>query len=431
MSCSEIREDLGAYLDGELDAARRSELASHLDSCADCRAELERLRRLSGLLRGLPQERAPEGLARRIVGALALGSWRGWTGALGAAAAIALAAVVGLTVTRESSRAPAIEAPTRSAAEAEDTAPLVRKPSAVEGTEAAAEAERQELAATRDADARPPALPEQVSPREKIAPETGRRPSMPLEDVRRDARAGAMPPPSPGPRSLDERLIGSREAAPADRAGQVASADRAAGASPAQAVIPGASSGKAEPPLPRQVAAKGLPAPAGEPSAATAAGIPPEAWPAPSLVVHVRSAAPAAELARLETLAAGHGGELVADRPARTGRALGGPDLQGGAGPQEKGQGPHVTGPMRVKVRLPRERVVEFLASVERLTLDEAEPRAGPDALAAGKSAEDRAPAARPSPEADGAARREAAPGTWVAVEIVIEADGPAQPRSP
>ena len=50
MKCDRIREDLGAYLDNELDSARRSELDGHLASCEACTAELHRLRKLSKLV---------------------------------------------------------------------------------------------------------------------------------------------------------------------------------------------------------------------------------------------------------------------------------------------------------------------------------------------------------------------------------------------
>ncbi|HVN53869.1 MAG TPA: zf-HC2 domain-containing protein [Anaerolineaceae bacterium] len=48
------REWLGAYLDGELQAERRSWVESHLAGCADCRAELEQMRGLSALLQAEP-----------------------------------------------------------------------------------------------------------------------------------------------------------------------------------------------------------------------------------------------------------------------------------------------------------------------------------------------------------------------------------------
>jgi predicted anti-sigma-YlaC factor YlaD len=52
-----ISEWLNAYLDGELNRARTSQVEDHLAECAECRAELEELRGLSTLL----HETAPTG----------------------------------------------------------------------------------------------------------------------------------------------------------------------------------------------------------------------------------------------------------------------------------------------------------------------------------------------------------------------------------
>ena len=52
-----ITEWLNAYLDGELNGARTSQVEDHLAECAECRAKLEELRGLSALLR----ETAPAG----------------------------------------------------------------------------------------------------------------------------------------------------------------------------------------------------------------------------------------------------------------------------------------------------------------------------------------------------------------------------------
>ncbi|HPQ67577.1 MAG TPA: zf-HC2 domain-containing protein [bacterium] len=44
MKCSEAKENLSRYLDGELPAAQVAELERHLADCAACRADLERWR---------------------------------------------------------------------------------------------------------------------------------------------------------------------------------------------------------------------------------------------------------------------------------------------------------------------------------------------------------------------------------------------------
>jgi anti-sigma factor RsiW len=56
---AEQREQLSALLDNELAGAERADLEAHLQGCADCRAELESLRRTRALLRALPQPALP------------------------------------------------------------------------------------------------------------------------------------------------------------------------------------------------------------------------------------------------------------------------------------------------------------------------------------------------------------------------------------
>lgn len=53
------RAQLSALLDNELSEQERADLEAHLQTCTDCRAELESLRRASALLRALPQPILP------------------------------------------------------------------------------------------------------------------------------------------------------------------------------------------------------------------------------------------------------------------------------------------------------------------------------------------------------------------------------------
>ena len=46
MDCEKTRENLDAYLDGELDEREKAAVEEHLAACTGCAAELERLRRL-------------------------------------------------------------------------------------------------------------------------------------------------------------------------------------------------------------------------------------------------------------------------------------------------------------------------------------------------------------------------------------------------
>jgi len=120
MKCDRIREDLGAYLDNELDSARCSELEGHLASCEACAAELHRLRKLLRLVADVPRATAPAGLAARIVSAAPVSAARmepdvpaapgpgprvlrlsRWTGGLAAVAAVLLIGVVTIVTLRE------------------------------------------------------------------------------------------------------------------------------------------------------------------------------------------------------------------------------------------------------------------------------------------------------------------------------------------
>jgi anti-sigma factor (TIGR02949 family) len=67
MTCDECGEQLGAYLDQELDAPARETVERHLSGCPRCRSSLEQLRELSVVLRRkLPTYDAPDLLRARI-----------------------------------------------------------------------------------------------------------------------------------------------------------------------------------------------------------------------------------------------------------------------------------------------------------------------------------------------------------------------------
>jgi len=53
-SCMDVRADLSAYLDGDLDNGLANATRAHLDRCAACRSELDLLRLTVGALRRLP-----------------------------------------------------------------------------------------------------------------------------------------------------------------------------------------------------------------------------------------------------------------------------------------------------------------------------------------------------------------------------------------
>ena len=61
MNCTEIKESLSLYLDGELDAVQMEEIKGHLAECGECRREYEALLEVTRLLRAIPDASLPEG----------------------------------------------------------------------------------------------------------------------------------------------------------------------------------------------------------------------------------------------------------------------------------------------------------------------------------------------------------------------------------
>jgi len=70
MKCAKVTARLAGYLDdavvGAPDPTERREIGVHLDSCADCREELQRYRKLAVLLSRMPRAVPPADLALRI-----------------------------------------------------------------------------------------------------------------------------------------------------------------------------------------------------------------------------------------------------------------------------------------------------------------------------------------------------------------------------
>lgn len=83
MNCDLARTKLAGYLDGGITGtervAERAKVREHLDSCADCREELQRFRKLGALLSHLPKRLPPPDLAVRIkVAAAQAQASQGW-----------------------------------------------------------------------------------------------------------------------------------------------------------------------------------------------------------------------------------------------------------------------------------------------------------------------------------------------------------------
>ncbi|MCY3021084.1 MAG: anti-sigma factor [Planctomycetota bacterium] len=65
-ACDDIREELSAYLDGELPQEARAACESHLQACEPCRDALADLQAASAAVAALPKLKAPAGLAARV-----------------------------------------------------------------------------------------------------------------------------------------------------------------------------------------------------------------------------------------------------------------------------------------------------------------------------------------------------------------------------
>ena len=66
MDCPTCEAMVGAYVDGELSVAESAEFERALEACPDCRRRLDETRMVSGLLRDLPAEPAPDLLRARV-----------------------------------------------------------------------------------------------------------------------------------------------------------------------------------------------------------------------------------------------------------------------------------------------------------------------------------------------------------------------------
>jgi anti-sigma factor RsiW len=66
VNCSEARENLAAYLDGEIEGAPRQAVDGHLAVCEACSAEMRAQAAAWRLLDALPAPPAPAGFAARV-----------------------------------------------------------------------------------------------------------------------------------------------------------------------------------------------------------------------------------------------------------------------------------------------------------------------------------------------------------------------------
>ncbi len=93
------RENLSAYIDGELPALERALVEAHLADCPDCRAVLGQLRSVSGLVKKHAMEPVPAGLEKKVLGG-ARQPARPWLKPVLAFSAAAAAVLVVFNVTK-------------------------------------------------------------------------------------------------------------------------------------------------------------------------------------------------------------------------------------------------------------------------------------------------------------------------------------------
>ncbi len=110
MNCEQTRENLAAFIDGELDDGTATEIQAHLEGCGECRDELEMLRQTARALEGFLEPRAmKESVADSVLSALASQKGRrrvplrtrlAWA-LTGAAAAVFILAIFGFLGSQE------------------------------------------------------------------------------------------------------------------------------------------------------------------------------------------------------------------------------------------------------------------------------------------------------------------------------------------
>lgn len=100
MAGDRVRERLSAWLDGELTAEERREVAADLEGCEECRRELAALERLDAALGSLGAP-VPARLAERVLDRLQPRRRRYWWQSLAMAASLVLGIVLGGTLARD------------------------------------------------------------------------------------------------------------------------------------------------------------------------------------------------------------------------------------------------------------------------------------------------------------------------------------------
>ena len=99
MECQEVRQQLSAWLDDELDAAAGAALSAHLDGCEACRREWRKLTALESALGSLTAP-VPSGLAEKVLAQVKPRRRRQWWQSMALAACLVLGIALGGSMAR-------------------------------------------------------------------------------------------------------------------------------------------------------------------------------------------------------------------------------------------------------------------------------------------------------------------------------------------
>lgn len=94
MECQEVREQLSAWLDAELDEATAALLAAHVAKCAACQREWRQLTALETALGELSMP-VPQGLAEKVLSQVKSPRRRQWWQSVALAACLVLGVALG------------------------------------------------------------------------------------------------------------------------------------------------------------------------------------------------------------------------------------------------------------------------------------------------------------------------------------------------
>lgn len=120
MRCEQVQKKLAEYAVGGLDEQARAAIEGHLDSCAECRRELELLEATGAMLKPAEMVQPPAGMWEQIEEGLSprpvrlkprVPAWRRWVKPVlagVAVAAILLAVVVGMPILWQPATTPAL-----------------------------------------------------------------------------------------------------------------------------------------------------------------------------------------------------------------------------------------------------------------------------------------------------------------------------------